>query len=215
MQDVDNNGENDGVQFGCKPEGESTETDSDADGVNDLDDNCPNTVAGDSVDNNGCSQQQLTQPTQDSDGDGIKDSEDECPNTPPETATDTQGCSGEQNQQQSANDSQGNNDSKGLDFMIILIVIGSLILTGALVVLFKKPPEDAFTPDIIDTEPAKKNWEMPVLDGTNQSTENTSTIDMSKFPGWDLEQVEKYLESGWTEQQLEEWYQQQIEQNSA
>ena len=38
---------------------------------------------------------------------------------------------------------------------------------------------------------------------------------MSKFPGWDSAQVEKYLESGWTEDQLHEWYMQQIEENNA
>ena len=215
MQDADNNGQNDGLQFGCKPEGEISENDSDEDGVRDTEDDCPDTELGLSVDNNGCSEQQLVQPSEDSDGDGINDSEDECPDTPPETATDTQGCSGEQNQQQSANDSQGNNDSAGLDFMIILIIIGTLILGGALFVLFKKPPEEPYATEIIESETNQKNWDNPVLDGTNQSPENGNTIDMSKFPGWELSQVEKYLESGWTEQQLEEWYQQQIEQNSA
>ena len=99
--------------------------------------------------------------------------------------------------------------------MIILIIIGTLILGGALFVLFKKPPEGPYATEIIESETNQKNWDNPVLDGTNQSPENGNTIDMSKFPGWELSQVEKYLESGWTEQQLEEWYQQQIEQNSA
>jgi hypothetical protein len=36
---------------------------------------------------------------------------------------------------------------------------------------------------------------------------------MSKFPGWDLEQVQNYLDSGWTEDQLADWYQQQIDDN--
>ena len=39
--------------------------------------------------------------------------------------------------------------------------------------------------------------------------------DMSKFSGWSREQVQNYLDSGWTEEQLAEWYKQQIDDNSA
>ena len=38
---------------------------------------------------------------------------------------------------------------------------------------------------------------------------------MSKFPGWTRDQVEKYLDAGWTEEQLAEWYQQQKQGNNA
>jgi len=63
--------------------------DEDADGVPDINDNCPNTPAGDRVDNNGCTIPQLT----DSDNDGVNDSEDLCPNTPVGTQVDAVGCS--------------------------------------------------------------------------------------------------------------------------
>ena len=54
---------------------------------------------------------------------------------------------------------------------------------------------------------------MPVLDGTSE-TENPG-FDLSRFPGWSAEQVQKYLDSGWTEDQLAEWYQQQVKENNA
>ncbi|MGB6036711.1 MAG: thrombospondin type 3 repeat-containing protein [Cryomorphaceae bacterium] len=50
--------------------------DNDNDGIAEPDDQCPNTPAGEDVDNNGCSTSQ-----KDSDGDGINDDIDECPNT--------------------------------------------------------------------------------------------------------------------------------------
>ena len=58
-----------------------------------------------------------------------------------------------------------------------------------------------------------KAWEMPVLDGTAEVDGNG--IDLSKFPGWTADQVQKYLDSGWSEEQLAEWYQQQVEGNNA
>ena len=54
---------------------------------------------------------------------------------------------------------------------------------------------------------------MPVLDGT--SPEESGGLDLSRFPGWSAEQVQKYLDSGWTEDQLAEWYQQQVDSNNA
>ena len=58
--------------------------DSDGDGVYDKDDKCPNTVAGATVDMNGCEV--------DSDHDGVFDSQDKCPNTPEGVAVNTDGC---------------------------------------------------------------------------------------------------------------------------
>ena len=59
-----------------------------------------------------------------------------------------------------------------------------------------------------------KNFDMPILDGTATEPIVASGPDMSRFPGWDLEQVQNYLDSGWTEDQLADWYQQQIDDNS-
>ncbi|WP_300026246.1 leucine-rich repeat domain-containing protein, partial [uncultured Maribacter sp.] len=61
--------------------------DDDNDGVNNANDNCPNTPTGENVDVNGCSQNQL-----DDDNDGVINSNDQCPNTPSGNTVDSQGC---------------------------------------------------------------------------------------------------------------------------
>ena len=58
--------------------------DSDADGVNDQDDDCPNTESGIFVDEQGCDL--------DSDADGLRDSDDQCPQTDPGVIVDNTGC---------------------------------------------------------------------------------------------------------------------------
>ena len=54
---------------------------------------------------------------------------------------------------------------------------------------------------------------MPVLDGSAPA--ESEGPDLSRFPGWSAEQVQKYLDSGWTEEQLAEWYKQQVDNNNA
>ena len=61
--------------------------DSDADGVVDTDDQCPNTPSGTVVDANGCAA-----PPADSDGDGIIDASDLCPDTPAGSLVGVDGC---------------------------------------------------------------------------------------------------------------------------
>lgn len=61
-----------------------TPVDSDADGVADDMDKCPNTAAGTPVDADGC--------PLDSDADGVADYLDKCPNTPAGTKVDAMGC---------------------------------------------------------------------------------------------------------------------------
>ncbi|BCD99218.1 thrombospondin type 3 repeat-containing protein [Marinagarivorans cellulosilyticus] len=58
--------------------------DADGDGVTDVDDQCPNTGAGVSVDSQGC--------PLDADGDGISDSIDQCTNTPIGATVNSSGC---------------------------------------------------------------------------------------------------------------------------
>lgn len=60
--------------------------DADNDGVVDTADACPNTPAGDVVDEKGCSR------PKDADGDGVTDDNDKCPNTPAGTTVDVTGC---------------------------------------------------------------------------------------------------------------------------
>jgi len=59
-------------------------SDTDADGVKNIDDDCPGTVAGGIVDENGCEI--------DSDGDGVVDRLDECPGTPQGAVVNERGC---------------------------------------------------------------------------------------------------------------------------
>ncbi|MEW6250140.1 MAG: right-handed parallel beta-helix repeat-containing protein [Planctomycetota bacterium] len=59
----------------------SAPPDSDADGVPNCGDACPDTPAGQTADGNGCSCLQLN-PTGDADGDGVLDCLDQCPGTP-------------------------------------------------------------------------------------------------------------------------------------
>jgi hypothetical protein len=78
--------------------------DNDGDGViNELDTLCPNTPAGESVNEQGCSQSEL-----DDDDDGVKNNLDLCPDTPVGVAVDGDGCSNEQ--RTSDSDGDGLND---------------------------------------------------------------------------------------------------------
>ncbi len=61
--------------------------DTDGDGVDDQDDDCSNTLAGEAVDANGCSCSQ-----KDADADGVNDCNDQCPNTPAGSTLDEVGC---------------------------------------------------------------------------------------------------------------------------
>ncbi|GLS24724.1 OmpA family protein [Marinibactrum halimedae] len=60
--------------------------DDDLDGVNNTDDQCPNTPQGTAVNSQGC------ELVKDTDGDGVMDDQDHCVETPPSTPVDTQGC---------------------------------------------------------------------------------------------------------------------------
>ncbi|MEA2091399.1 MAG: OmpA family protein [Campylobacterota bacterium] len=65
---------------------ESAPLDSDADGVLDREDRCPNTKSGETVDKFGCLLKE------DSDRDGVPNEADKCPNTVLETKVDYRGC---------------------------------------------------------------------------------------------------------------------------
>ncbi|MBW3022338.1 thrombospondin type 3 repeat-containing protein [Candidatus Woesearchaeota archaeon] len=76
-------------QYGTDPNDANSVpyVDSDNDGVQDLDDKCPNTPTGESVDAIGCSGSQ-----KDSAADGVKDNIDACPDTKPKVKVDDKGC---------------------------------------------------------------------------------------------------------------------------
>ncbi len=61
---------------------------------------------------------------------------------------------------------------------------------------------------------------MPVLDGsssqeqTSEESVGISQADLQKFPGWDEAMIQSYLDQGWTIEQLAEYYQQQVSENT-
>ena len=61
----------------------------DQDGINDAQDQCPQTASGASVNNQGCANSQLDG---DDDLDGIRNNQDTCPHSPPSEAVNSQGC---------------------------------------------------------------------------------------------------------------------------
>jgi gliding motility-associated-like protein len=81
-----------------------TNCDGDNDGVIDARDLCPNTVSGTTVDQNGCSRDQI-----DSDYDGVADYLDYCLNTPVGTEVGSNGCAETQTNQEDPTENQNNN----------------------------------------------------------------------------------------------------------
>ena len=199
LADADGDGMEDHTVIGCVPDLSDSVTIPDDVSDNETDDEDQNSTI---IDN-------------DIDNDGVINSQDECPKTLEGEAVDMQGCSNEQNKNQVYKDTEEDGLSSGMKFMWTLIIGGIVVLLGAGAILLKKDKEED-----IDSESSleahqteEKSWEMPVLDGT--SHEESSGINLNRFPGWTLEQVQKYLDTGWTEDQLAEWYQQQIENNNA
>lgn len=68
----------------CEGVVEKKVVDSDSDGVEDANDQCPDTAAGTKVDSSGCAI--------DSDGDGVADGSDQCPGTPKGAQVNSNGC---------------------------------------------------------------------------------------------------------------------------
>jgi hypothetical protein len=96
-EDCNGNGIPDECDGGCGPPGGGgggtvlpgcQELDSDNDGANDCDDQCPHTPEGEEANEVGCSPSQ-----RDTDGDGVNDADDECPDTPTDEAANSAGCS--------------------------------------------------------------------------------------------------------------------------
>jgi hypothetical protein len=195
MVDADGNGEDDYITFGCVP----------VEPIDPIENNTENGTddTNETID---------PTPDLDSDNDGIKDNIDECPETPAGAATDTQGCSNEQNKKQNADETSNKGVSSGLSFMLYLVGGGILVLVGAgAILMLKSKGEEELEGNFVDVPFEGKSWDLPVLDGT--STDDGP--DMTRFSGWTEKQVNDYLENGWTEDQLAEWYNQQMEQNSA
>ena len=198
LADANRDGVDDNTVIGCEPDLATEPVDNQTDNITDNDNGNNSTVVD-----------------LDSDNDGILDDVDECPDTAEGAATDTQGCSNEQNKNQVFKDTEEEGLSSGMMFMWTLITIGIIVLLCAGTILLKQKKEEDLDEElsqIVETTEAK-SWDMPVLDGTSEAED--LAFDLSRFPGWSAEQVQKYLDSGWTEDQLAEWYQQQVKENDA
>ena len=54
-------------------------------------------------------------------------------------------------------------------------------------------------------------WSSPVLNHSDEPKGGSITdADLEKFPGWDRELVEQYLNQGWSIEQLAEYYQEEV-----
>jgi len=214
---------------GCSAE-QRTVDDHDDDGVlNDVD-NCPDTpnseiamgvggpVANESY--RGCSPSQL-----DEDNDGILDDFDDCFETPSDESVNINGCSAEQLAELAKSNS--NEDEEGIAGTVftVVMVLSGILLGGWLVInmLQGRGNKDALNKamalehEIVDIEQlalpvldATASVGSPVLDGSAsaevETVQSQPSIDMSLFPGWTAETVQTYLDQGWTQEQLKEWY---------
>jgi hypothetical protein len=108
------------------------------------------------------------------------------------------------------------------------MISAGLLLVGAFLILNRinknaEQRKDLVTlnsPDIEDVRVSvpiqTSDWAMPVLDGSNPQPEiaKFSQADLQRFPGWDETMLSTYLDQGWTIEQLDEYYQQQVSQHN-
>jgi hypothetical protein len=167
----------------------------------------------------------------DADNDGILDDDDLCPDTPTGVSRDLTGCSAEQ-RAILATPSDQDNVNLGADLMMILMISAALLLVGAFLILNRINKNAEERKDLVtltsinaDTnnfaEPIEtSNWEAPILDGSSSPPETIekeveiSQADLQQFPGWDEAMIQSYLDQGWTIEQLAEYYQQQVSENT-
>ena len=152
----------------------------------------------------------------DDDQDGVLNADDDCPDTPANTPTDVSGCSSDQRNQKAGDSSGAAEEGFGETFMLLLMLGGLLLLIGAVygIVQSRKETEarkdwvtDQHIDDVVGTD---AQWEQPVLDGRQDEVESPLRSELDRFPGWDEAMLQQYLDLGWTLDQLEEYYQQQV-----
>ena len=154
----------------------------------------------------------------DDDQDGVLNTNDECPDTPSGAPTDVDGCSSDQRNQQAGDASGEAEEGFGESFMLLLMLGGLLLLIGAVYGIVQSRKEKEATKDwvteqhIDDVIGVEAQWEQPVLDGRNEESTSTLADELERFPGWDEAMVQQYLDLGWTLDQLEEYYQEQVAQ---
>jgi len=161
----------------------------------------------------------------DSDDDGIPDADDFCPDTPTGVSRDLTGCSADQ-RAVLATPSDQESENLGADLMMYLMISAGLLLVGAFLILNRinknaEERKDLVTLNFFDdaelSEPIQtSDWAMPVLDGSNAQPviPAITQADLQLFPGWDETTIRSYLDQGWTIEQLDEYYQQQVSQHN-
>ena len=172
---------------------------------------------------------QTSDPDQDDDGDGILNRNDVCPGTEPDGLTNQEGCSSQQLIDLS-DASDGEKDNTGSNTMLIVMIVAGILTGGAFIILKRLEssaiesknlasiePQEIMTEQTIQT-PIEQTWSAPILDGTADSeiteTElSLSSDDIAKFPGWSEEIILRYLDNGWSIEQLAEYYQEQMDEN--
>jgi hypothetical protein len=206
--------------------------DADGDGVNESEAmGCDlGGIVVDEPTNNQTNNQTGTNDT-DADNDGILDDDDLCPDTPTGVLRDLTGCSAEQ-RAALATPSDQEGENLGANLMMILMISAALLLVGAFLILNRINKNAEEEKDLVTlassesdasdfAEPIQtSDWEMPVLDGsssqeqTSEESVGISQADLQKFPGWDEAMIQSYLDQGWTIEQLAEYYQQQVSENT-
>ena len=93
---------------------------------------------------------------------------------------------------------------------------GALLLIGAANGIIRSRKDKSEVKDWVKEEElnavigSSEAWDQPVLDGqAPDDVSGLSAQDLARFPGWEKEMIEKYLDMGWNIDQLEEYYQQQ------
>ena len=199
--------------------------DADGDGVKDTDllgcDLASEIIIPEPIDN------ETIDPDADDDNDGVANKNDLCPETVVGGLTDPAGCSSEQ-LAENADASDGEKDTSGSDTMLIVMLIAAIFTAGAFLILKQLESRATEAKNLVSLEEQEMmlmetadsvdtgEWSAPVLDGSSQPTTSdiaTQTIDVSKFPGWSEDIIQRYLDSGWTIEQLAEYYQEQVNNN--
>ena len=199
--------------------------DADGDGVNDTDvygcDLASDVDVIEPVNN------QTVDPDADDDSDGIANKDDLCPETESGGLTDLDGCSSVQLSEK-ADASDGEKDTTGSNTMLIVMVIAAIFTGGAFLILKQLESKASDAKDLVSIEEQEmmmrdnfesansEEWSMPVLDGSSNTSQKAGSIsseDLAKFPGWGEDVVQRYLDNGWTIDQLAEYYQEQLKDN--
>jgi hypothetical protein len=203
LEDADGDGIKDTEQYGCDLSSGNSPTEPQDD---------------DSVD-----------PEADDDMDTIPNKFDLCPDTEPDALTDFDGCSADQ-LAELADASDGENDDTGKNTMLIVMIVAAIFSIGAFIILKQLESKAIEAKNLVSLEEQEmmlvensesvdtESWAMPVLDGSgeSQTTEESSNFspdELAKFPGWTEDVIQRYLDNGWTIDQLAEYYQEQLEGN--